>query len=345
MKLLLCSVPFSPSVGGIETVSALLVEQFVAAGHAVTVLTQTPGPPSNGPYALVRRPTLRRLWALVADCDAVVHNQISLRLAWPLLFLTRPWVIAHHNWLDAHGANWLLVAIKRMALRGAQNIAVSRAIADALPLPARVVPNPYANSVFAPLPGVQRQRELLFVGRLVSDKGTDLLLAALALLQPQGLRPRLSIVGDGPQAAALMTQAQQLGLGEQVLFMGALQGAALARVFHAHRLLVVPSVWAEPFGLVALEALACGCMPLVARCGGLVDAAGPGAASFEAGNVQDLARCLASALVIPARPVQPGANAQAHLARHSPARVAQTYLDVIADARRGHRLAASVGGA
>jgi len=345
LKILLCSVPFSPSVGGIERVSALLAERFVHGGHEVTVVTQSAGPAVPATYKVVRRPSLRRLLSLVVDCDVVLHNQISLRLAWPLLLVRRPWVVAHHSWIDIHGASRLAVAVKRGVLGRARHIAVSRAIADSLPVPSRIVPNPYADAVFTPQPDVPRERELLFVGRLVSDKGVDLLLEALSQLRQHGQTPGLSIVGDGPEAAALQAQARHLGLADQVQFSGPLHGTALARALSSHRFLVMPSVWAEPFGLVALEALACGCLPLVARTGGLPEAIGPCGLSFAPGNVADLALCLQAALADPAERERQLAKAPSHLARHRAARVAQDYLEVLADARRSDRPAPRVAGA
>jgi glycogen synthase len=88
MKILLCSVPFRPSTGGIETVSAVLAEQFHRRGHAVTLVTQTPaGEPDSEPYPIVRRPSTAQMWRLVKQADVVFHNNISLRMAWPLLAL------------------------------------------------------------------------------------------------------------------------------------------------------------------------------------------------------------------------------------------------------------------
>lgn len=342
MNILLCSVPFVPSLGGIETVSAVLAGQFARAGHAVTVVTQTPAgpgarpdvPSAEAPYAVLRRPPAAALRAQVRAADVVLHNNISLRLAWPGLGLDRPWVVAHHTWI----APGLRGALKRSVLPLAQHVAASQALAAALPVASVVIPNPYRDDVFRPHPGMARERDVVFVGRLVSDKGVPVLLQALALLRDRGQKLSATIVGSGPEGGALQALAHRLGLAGSVRFAGALAPSALAPVLHAHRLLVVPSVWQEPFGLVVLEALACGCVPVVARSGGLPEAAGPCGRVFDPGNAGALADTLAALLQSPAARAALRAPAAAHLAQHAPARVAARYLKVLADAC--HRSAA-----
>ena len=60
-----------------------------------------------------------------------------------------------------------------------------------------------------------------------------------------------------------------LGLERQVEFTGVLQGETLVRTLNAHRIMVVPSRTPEPFGVVALEGIACGCVVVGSEGGGL----------------------------------------------------------------------------
>ena len=339
VKILFCSAFFKPSIGGVEHVGALLAEQFQRAGHEVVVVTQTEAvAPDAEIFTVVRRPGRQQLTRLVADADVVVHNQISLRLAYPLMWLNRPWVVVHHNWLWQPGASRSLGWFKARVLRRAAHIAVSQPLAQALApaVVADVICNPYADDVFKPMPGVQRQHDLVFVGRLVSDKGVSLLLQALALLRTQGLTPGLCIVGQGPEESALRQQAHALGVADKVRFAGPLQGAALALLLNAHRVAVVPSVWEEPFGIVALESMACGCVPLVARSGGLPAAVGRAGHLFDKCDAADLARGISTLLSDAALCRAYQAAAPAHLARHRSRRIAQRHLQVIERVRQAH---------
>jgi len=332
MNVLFCSVPFRPSVGGIETVSALLAERFVQAGHDIRLVTQSPGDDDEvDGYPVIRQPSARRLWGLVRWADVVFHNNISLRFAWPQVLIGRPWVVAHHTWIPHQG---LAGRMKRFALHRAQNIAVSRALASDLGVPSVVIPNPYADDVFRRLDGVPRDRELIFVGRLVSDKGVDVLIDALGVLARRGRRPALTIVGDGPERAALEQQAQEAGISNQISFAGRLVGDPLVVQLNRHRVLVVPSVWQEPFGVVALEAMACGCVPLVARSGGLPDAVGDAGRVVAQGDRDALALAIDELLGHPGALDGYRAAASAHLERHGRDRIARDYLQVITDVCR-----------
>ena len=141
-----------------------------------------------------------------------------------------------------------------------------------------------------------RDLDIVFVGRLVSDKGVTDLIDALGQLGQAGFRPRLSIVGDGPERPAILTRVGELGLGPQVTFTGIKLGSDLARFVARHRVLAVPSRWAEPFGIVALEGIACGCVVVGTSLGGLPEAIGPCGVTVPNADTSAMARALRSLL-------------------------------------------------
>jgi glycosyltransferase involved in cell wall biosynthesis len=124
-----------------------------------------------------------------------------------------------------------------------------------------IVDNPYITDAMT---AAGRQRNgfahgrLLAVGRLVPQKGYDLLLDALARLKT--LDWRLDVLGDGPLLEALQRQARQLGIAERIAFHGFVPDPVPS--FRRAHALVLSSRW-EGQGAVLLEALACGC-PVVA---------------------------------------------------------------------------------
>jgi D-inositol-3-phosphate glycosyltransferase len=110
---------------------------------------------------------------------------------------------------------------------------------------------------------------LLFVGRLDPIKGIDLLLESVALLRTPA---RLLIVGGDPsgdpEVERLRARAAELGIAERVRFPGAVPQADLPTYYHAVDAVVVSSRY-ESFGLVAVEALACGAPVVASAAGGL----------------------------------------------------------------------------
>jgi glycosyltransferase involved in cell wall biosynthesis len=315
MRILMCSHAFAPAIGGTETVGRLLAQEFAGAGHEVRVVTETAGEAAL-PFEVFRKPPPGRLLSLHRWAEVVFHNNISLRAAWPLSLARRRWVVTHQTWFAGPAA-----ALKRAACRFATNIAISPAIQRALPVPSLVIPDPYEAGVFRDLPGTARERELIFVGRLVSDKGCDLLLDALEILHARGVQPNLTIVGDGPERASLEARAM-----DGVRFAGAVTGSALADLLNAHRILVVPSRWNEPFGVVALEGIACGCAAIGSAGGGLPAAIGPCGRTFPNGDARALAAVIEEMLRADLAPWL--RHAEEHLGKHRPEAIAQRYLQV-----------------
>src|SRR5262249_39181743 len=159
-------------------------------------------------------------------------------------------------------------------------------------------------------------------------KGIDLLLQSLEKLKARQLAPCLTIVGSGPERPLLEQLTTRLGLDGQVAFAGALQGRALADALRRHKVLVVPSRYDEPFGVVALEGIACGCMVVGSSGGGLPEAIGPCGLTFPNGDVDALSRELARLLLQRDEWRRLRANASSHLANFKAETIAQKYLSL-----------------
>ena len=328
-KILISSHAFAPSVGGIETVSELLAREFVRLCHAVTVVTQTADDQAAEPdYLIIRQPTVRQLFRAIKSCDVFWQNNLSLRTIWPALLLRKPIVITHQGSYCRQPDGFDIVQrIKHALVERTTSVAISRAVAACFRTNSTVIPNPYDARTFLQASLAQeRPFDLIFLGRLVTEKGIDLLLEALARLQERALFPGLTIVGPGPERFAMEELAAKLGLGDQVIFAGPKRDAALAHLLQQHKILVTPSRYDEPFGVVALEGIACGCVAVGSAGGGLPEAIGPCGLIFPNGDVDALARTLEKLLRAPAERRRLTAHAPAHLAKFQPALIAEAYL-------------------
>ncbi|MEH2455790.1 MAG: glycosyltransferase family 4 protein [Nostoc sp.] len=336
MKILIYSPLFYPSVGGLETVVSILAHEFVEQGHEVKLVSQTPATDSKDfSFEVVRQPSPKQLLKLTQWCDIYFQGCVSLKGLWPLMFISKLLVITHQTWYRSPDGsmNWQN-HLKHMVTHFATNISASHALAKSIPAASNVIPNSYREDIFYEIPEVARRRELIFLGRLVSDKGANLLLDALAKLKKMGLTPKLTIIGSGPEEYSLRQQANDLRIVDQIYFAGVKIEHELVKLLNAHQIIVVPSLWDEPFGIVALEGIACGCVVVGSEGGGLKDAIGPCGVTFPNGDVQALTQTLFNLLKNPEQLTNYRTNSNAHLLRHHKSTVAKAYLEVIEAAIR-----------
>jgi glycogen(starch) synthase len=112
------------------------------------------------------------------------------------------------------------------------------------------------------------EKLVLLVGRLVYEKGFQVALEALPTLIENVGNVRFLVAGSGTHEEELKAQAADLGLMEHGTFVGWIGDDVLHSLYRIADLTIVPSIY-EPFGLVALEAMASGCPCIVADTGGL----------------------------------------------------------------------------
>ena len=134
-------------------------------------------------------------------------------------------------------------------------------------IPPGVNPSLFDGPFEDPFAGVGRPR-VLFVGRLAPQKGVRNLVAAAGLLED--MSAQVLLVGDGPERPALEREAERIGLGDRLHFLGFVAHDRLPAVLAHADLLVLPSLY-EELGTVLLEAMQAG-LPIVAsKTGGIPD--------------------------------------------------------------------------
>lgn len=340
MRILIVSHVFLPSFGGLEKMMHCLAEEFTRKGHDVTVATRTPGPAvSPSGYQILRRPGLDAFVRAAWRADVCLEANISLKSTPLLLAMGRDVVISHQTGYDAQKSLDVRPRLKQLLCRTTTNIYCSKALQDKTAAEGQVIPNAFSAANFTRQPDIPRSRDIAFLGRLVSDKGCDVLLEALHILRDRGLRPGLTIIGEGPERERLAALASASGLDEQVTFSGKLEWEPLAALLQTHEILAIPSSWEEPFGIVALEGAACGCVLIGTAGGGLPEAIGPCGLVVPRRDASSLADGLQRLLADQALREGFRSAAPHHLARHLPDKIATEYEAVIHAAMRASRTA------
>ena len=161
------------------------------------------------------------------------------------------------RWHDAFGAVIAVSDAVRQRL-----VESDVAVDDVIPAPIEV------RAARPPLDGTP---SAFFAGRLVREKGADVLMRAFARVQPRLPSARLTIMGDGPARAELEALRRTLGLESSVDILPHAERPELERAADAAWVQVVPSVWEEPFGLAAAEAMMRGTAVVASGSGGLAD--------------------------------------------------------------------------
>ncbi|HVC59216.1 MAG TPA: glycosyltransferase family 4 protein [Acetobacteraceae bacterium] len=291
---------FGPAgVGAVGTVARLLTG---APGFRSLVIG---GPQANPPYRdLPFRAVRPALWwpgnvniryaaalagplARARPALIEVHNRPELALWLARRFRRCPVMLFLHN--DPQGMRRARTAAQRTHLLHAlaRIVTVSDYLRDRLlhgvtapPRPPAVLPNPI--DLAALPPPVPRQRLILFAGRIVRDKGPDVFVAACAAALPHLPGWHAEMIGadrfraDSPDTDfARATRIAAEGAGVRAL--GYRDRATVLQAMARAAIVVVPSRWQEPFGLVALEAMASGAALICSGRGGLREVAGDAA--------------------------------------------------------------------
>jgi glycogen(starch) synthase len=190
----------------------------------------------------------------------------------------------HQGWIEKHPQSYIHGVEHWMANRAERVITCSaymrEHVSDIYGLEearVAVIPNGIDPSELVPVDDLEALRArfadrdellVLLVGRLVYEKGFQLALEALPGLIERVVGVRFIVAGSGTAEQELRRQAHELGLDDHGTFLGWIGDDVLHSLYRIADLTVVPSIY-EPFGLVALEAMASGCPCLVSDTGGL----------------------------------------------------------------------------
>jgi glycosyltransferase involved in cell wall biosynthesis len=169
---------------------------------------------------------------------------------------------------------------------------------------------------------------VVFVGRVVREKGLDVLLNALALCGDKW--DRLRVAGDGWQRERCCMLAKRLGISRKVDFLGQVDVAGVRAALNDSRVVTVPARWPEPFGIVGLEAMAAARPVVASAVGGIPEWLEHGRTGLlvRPGDPVELAAAVVRVLDDPVGAAAMGAEARRRVDRFSPDRHLEKLLAV-----------------
>ncbi|MFD4432349.1 glycosyltransferase [Nocardia sp. NPDC058497] len=267
--------------------------------------------------------------ALATDAPVVAYVHSPARWAWDREFRQQE--------AGGRAGQLALGALGALAKRGelraaprlthvvANSHAVAQRVTDWWGLPASVVNPPVHVARFTPDPDVAREDFFLCAGRLVPYKRADL---AIRAAQRAGVR--LVVLGEGRFRAQLEAIA-----GPETTFLGATSAEQLQDMYRRCQALLMPGI--EDFGIVPVEAMACGAPVLAVGSGGALDTVRPGVTGeyVPAGSDDDVVAALAAAMTDFRSATYDPAKIRDHAGTFAPevfrARMAAVVSDVLAD--------------
>lgn len=305
MRIVFTSNLYEPLLGGSVVVLERLARQAAEEGHEVLILTKTPGdgfrsfeeysaqPVGSGNIAVCRFHDFPSSVKILRSANRVVMIEMSLNWLAAIVAARKRPVVTHHTlFMPLDGRMRPYRVLQWLAGLWIPATACSQMIARQWGPHVGVLPNPYDGRLFKPSAG-RRDIDFLFVGRLATEKGILSLLQALELLESRLKNagktvPRVAFVGHGPESRVIEDFAVS-GKIQRPVFLGKASPQETAAFYQRSACLVIPSIWQEPFGLISLEALACGCGIICSDQAGLRESTGNLAEYFPTGDVHALA--------------------------------------------------------
>jgi glycosyltransferase involved in cell wall biosynthesis len=292
--------------GGIEAIVALLADGLVERGHDVTLFASGDSTTrarlvavhDRAPSAQLGQtlPELRHVLSCIrsaGEFDVISDHSGPLAVALSETVGT-PFVHTVHNALDDDLAPAYDAALA--LARDARFISLSRQQRRPREMYPWIANVPNAVDLQAyPCRTRGRGDYLLWIGRMCHEKGPD---RAIEVAREAGLPLLLTGKMHTPQEHAYFAQRVEPWLNDSIRYVGEADRSAVAALLHGAIALVNPIDWPEPFGLVMIQAMACGVPVLATRCGAVPEIVADGVTGFVVGDYRSMAETIAAAAAI-----------------------------------------------
>ncbi len=296
-----------PGYGGIEAVVDLLCQELVARGHDVTLFAAPGSRSSARVHAVLGAAHPDAIGSAMYECDHVagafdaidaatergapfdvVHDHSGFAALAMATRLRAPVVHTVHGPLAGETAGFYARHAHKARL-----VAISRSQRDSAPPGvhiAAIVPNPVAVDRW-PL-GVDKDDYVLWIGRMDPVKGAH---RAIEAARHAGRRILLAGPVQSGQADYFREQIEPRIDGDRVCYVGEVTGSVKQRLYARAAALLMPIRWNEPFGMVMIEALACGTPVIAFREGAANEIVIDGRNGFLVTDEAEMARAIARA--------------------------------------------------
>lgn len=279
MRIVMTSERLPPKAGGLSTVAAILTAGLIERGHELAIVTTDPESATVlQSTRVVKLSSIRNWWRyfqLLRTADVVLQNNISTKtLVLPLL-MRKPTVVALHIWLETPEGvvTWREKLKIALLQRCSRIVTPNMQIVERFGGEGEFATNGYDESIF------NRRREwgsresaFVVVARLIKEKGVYELLEAFSIVAEKRTDYFLNIVGTGPEEERLRRLVFEHNLQDKVRFLGVLTPSGVSDIMNNSKVMCVPSLGEEVFGIVALEGMGCGLPVIATDVSGLADA-------------------------------------------------------------------------
>ena len=341
MRIAICTRSFRPVIGGLGSVTHSYALGLIENGCEPVVVTSSPAPEgydAQFPYSVVRQPGFFEFRRTLRECDGIIFIHQSLVYILWSLGLGKPVVSSIQGriwaWTSVSIAVCSIVFDLHLRLRPHAAL-ISETVRSPATRNAPVMGNPYDPEVFHPQGGPAPAGTIIFSGRIARGKGVFHLLEAVRLLRRRGVLMALTFLGSGPDERELREAVAAVELGGCTTFIGHSEPHEVAALLCRHEIAAVPSDWEEPFGLVAIEAIACGCYVVAFPDGGLPLAVGEAGLLTSEKSPAALADAIQRVLTDEALRQRIDAQRNAHLEKFSRGRITSRLLRMLKATQSG----------
>lgn len=322
MKILIYSHFFDPSIGGVETASYYLANNLRKQGQDITLVTRTKGvnKSKNYNFRCIRNPNFKSLLKLIKESDIVHMQGYNVFIFLISKLFNKKLIWDHHGYdticlkieaWNGEECNYkfiqclkclkvdyslfkIILLLMMYYIKNFSKNKVSFHISHSNYLKSRlnienniVIPNCLNLNCHAYSGKIQF--DIIFVGRLVKEKGCATLIKAVAICKSNGLNLSVLICGDGNFRTEIENLVEIHQLKSNVKFMGFVDKTLLPHLYSISKIVVIPSLGPETFGMVAIEAMMYKKPVIASDYGSLAEIVIDSGFLFEPGNEIELA--------------------------------------------------------